>query len=192
VLLLDEPLGALDLRLREAMQDELKALQRRLGITFVLVTHDQGEALSMADRVAVFNEGRVQQVGSPSEVYARPDTAFVARFVGGSNVLPPHLAADFGGPNAWASLRPESLALAPPDGAAVSGEVTGARYMGGASRVLVDLGPVGHRGREPDAQGMSHDGVVAVLVPAGRPVPPPGARVGLTWDPAALHVMASQ
>ena len=87
VLLLDEPLGALDLKLREAMQDELKAIQRRLGITFVFVTHDQGEALSMADRVAVFNRGRIAQVGTPQEIYERPRTRFVADFVGSSNVL---------------------------------------------------------------------------------------------------------
>ena len=89
MLLLDEPLGALDLKLREQMQGELKALQRELGITFVFVTHDQGEALSMADRVAVFNEGRIVQVGTPTEVYERPRTRFVADFVGGSNVLEP-------------------------------------------------------------------------------------------------------
>ena len=96
VLLLDEPLGALDLKLREAMQDELKALQRRLGITFVFVTHDQGEALSMADTVAVFNEGRIAQIGTPAEIYDRPRTRFVADFVGSSNVLSPELAASFG------------------------------------------------------------------------------------------------
>ena len=89
VLLLDEPLGALDLKLREQMQEELKALQKALGITFVFVTHDQGEALSMADRVAVFNDGRVMQVGTPEEIYQRPQSRFVADFVGSSNVLPP-------------------------------------------------------------------------------------------------------
>ena len=82
VLLLDEPLGALDLKLREQMQVELKALQRNLGITFVFVTHDQGEALSMADRVAIFNEGKIVQVGAPQEIYERPRTRFVADFVG--------------------------------------------------------------------------------------------------------------
>ena len=89
VLLLDEPLGALDLKLREQMQEELKALQRQLGITFVFVTHDQGEALSMADRVAVFNEGRIVQVGTPRDIYRQPGARFVADFVGSSNVLPP-------------------------------------------------------------------------------------------------------
>src|SRR4249920_1313271 len=86
VLLLDEPLGALDLRLREEMQIELKSLQKRLGITFVYVTHDQGEALSMADRVAVFNKGKIEQLAAPRELYTQPATAFVARFVGGANV----------------------------------------------------------------------------------------------------------
>src|ERR1700723_1055978 len=81
VLLLDEPLGALDLKLREAMQGELRSLQRSLGLTFVFVTHDQGEALSMADRVAVFNHGRVVQVGTPEEIYERPKSRFVADFV---------------------------------------------------------------------------------------------------------------
>jgi len=81
VLLLDEPLGALDLKLRESMQEELKVLQRTLGITFIFVTHDQGEALSMADRVAVFNDGKVQQIGTPEEIYKRPQSRFVADFV---------------------------------------------------------------------------------------------------------------
>src|SRR3954449_848211 len=87
VLLLDEPLGALDLKLREQMQVELKALQREVGITFVFVTHDQEEALTMSDRVAVFEDGRIAQVGTPAEVYERPATPFVAGFVGTSNLL---------------------------------------------------------------------------------------------------------
>ncbi len=89
VLLLDEPLGALDLKLREQMQDELKNLHQQLGITFIFVTHDQNEALSMADRIALFNEGRVMQVGTPQEIYRQPASRFVADFVGSSNVLPP-------------------------------------------------------------------------------------------------------
>ncbi|NJM82405.1 MAG: ABC transporter ATP-binding protein, partial [Tabrizicola sp.] len=112
VLLLDEPLGALDLKLREAMQDELKALQKRLGITFVFVTHDQHEALSMADSLAVFNNGRIAQIGTPQEIYDRPQSRFVADFVGSSNVLPPHLTRALGGPERWASLRPEATRLA--------------------------------------------------------------------------------
>ena len=82
VLLLDEPLGALDLKLREQMQEELKALQKKLGITFVFVTHDQGEALSMADRVAIFNDGKIVQVGAPADIYEKPRSRFVADFVG--------------------------------------------------------------------------------------------------------------
>ena len=87
VLLLDEPLGALDLKLREQMQSELKALQRRLGITFLFITHDQHEALSMSDRIGVFNRGRLEQVGTPQQVYDTPATRFVAQFVGAANVL---------------------------------------------------------------------------------------------------------
>ena len=87
LLLLDEPLGALDLKLREEMQIELKAIQKDVGITFVFVTHDQDEALTLSDRLAVFNDGRIDQVGSPAEVYENPATAFVAGFVGTSNLL---------------------------------------------------------------------------------------------------------
>jgi putative spermidine/putrescine transport system ATP-binding protein len=87
VLLLDEPLGALDLKLRQEMQLELKSLQQDVGITFVYVTHDQDEALTMSDRLAVFNQGRIEQLGAPAEVYERPQSAFVAGFVGVSNVL---------------------------------------------------------------------------------------------------------
>ena len=175
VLLLDEPLGALDLKLREAMQDELKSLQQRLGITFVFVTHDQGEALSMADRVAVFNEGKVAQVGSPSDIYERPATRFVADFVGSSNVLPPDLTQAFGGPARWASLRPEALKLAPATAASVTGRVTALRYLGAGTRVALE----------------THGQELAVLAPAGTTLPEPGATVGLAWEPAALHLMES-
>ncbi|TNF10808.1 MAG: ABC transporter ATP-binding protein, partial [Pseudomonadales bacterium] len=124
VLLLDEPLGALDLKLREAMQDELKALQKRLGITFVFVTHDQHEALSMADQLAVFNEGKIAQIGTPAEVYDRPATPFVADFVGSSNVLPPSLTAQLGGASSWASLRPEAIRLVAAGKGKMNGTVT--------------------------------------------------------------------
>ncbi len=116
VLLLDEPLGALDLKLREEMQLELKALQRRLGITFVYVTHDQGEALSMADRVAVFNAGKIEQLSTPQELYSRPRTAFVARFVGGANVIAAPAAQLLGAPRAFA-LRAEDIDVLPLGGA---------------------------------------------------------------------------
>lgn len=173
VLLLDEPLGALDLKLREAMQDELKALQQRLRITFVFVTHDQGEALSMADQVAVFSEGKVAQVGTPEQVYGAPRTRFVADFVGSSNVLPPELTQSLGGPSRWSSLRPEALRLTAAQDARLSGTVSALRYLGAGTRVVVMAG-----GAE-----------LAVLVPAGQPVPDMGATVGLGFAQDALHVM---
>ncbi len=183
VLLLDEPLGALDLKLREAMQDELKSLQQRLGITFVFVTHDQGEALSMADRVAVFNEGRVAQVGTPAEIYERPATRFVADFVGSSNVLPPEITAAVGGPRAWASLRPEAIRIA--SEGRLRGIVTGARYLGAGTRIEVSAGAL------PRTPGYlpQDEGGIAVLVPAGRAVPAVGSEVALDWDEGALHLM---
>jgi putative spermidine/putrescine transport system ATP-binding protein len=185
VLLLDEPLGALDLKLREAMQDELKSLQQRLGITFVFVTHDQGEALSMADRVAVFNEGRIAQVGSPSDIYDRPATRFVADFVGSSNVLPPEMTAAVGGPARWASLRPEAVRIVT-DGARLTGTVTGARYLGAGTRVTVKAGALP---RTPGYLGSLEADEIAVIVPTGASVPKTGADVGLTWDASALHLM---
>ncbi|MFD5819266.1 ABC transporter ATP-binding protein [Streptomyces sp. NPDC127038] len=109
VLLLDEPLGALDLKLREQMQVELKAIQREVGITFVFVTHDQEEALTMSDRIAVFNQGRIEQVGTPAEIYERPATAFVAGFVGTSNLLEgPSAQVIVGAPGTY-SIRPEKI-----------------------------------------------------------------------------------
>lgn len=173
VLLLDEPLGALDLKLREAMQDELKALQKRLGITFVFVTHDQHEALSMADHLAIFNEGKIAQIGAPEDVYARPKSRFVADFVGSSNVLPPELTKEMGGPASWASLRPEVMRLEPAAGAALSGPVTALRYLGAGTRVQVRLGAVD----------------LAVLVPSGQGLPAMGEIVGVTFDRRHLHVM---
>lgn len=172
VLLLDEPLGALDLKLREAMQDELKALQRRLGITFVFVTHDQGEALSMADTVAVFNEGRIAQIGTPSDIYDRPRTRFVADFVGSSNVLSPEMAACFGATASWASLRPESVRIGT-QGARVSGQVSALRYLGAGTRVIVAV----------------PGGEIAAFLGKGQPVPAPGETVALGWDDGALHAM---
>jgi len=144
VLLLDEPLGALDLKLREQMQEELKALQKELGITFVFVTHDQGEALSMANRVAVFNEGRIIQVGSPADVYERPQSRFVADFVGSSNVLSPSFASGHGGAAKWTSLRPEKIGVFPPgtpvpEGHAhTDGEIKMISYQGAVTRFSVE------------------------------------------------------
>lgn len=180
VLLLDEPLGALDLKLREQMQEELKGLQRSLGITFIFVTHDQGEALSMADRVAVFSEGRIQQVGTPQDVYERPDTPFVADFVGSSNVLPPDLVRELTGLAVPASLRPEALRLisgaeaaSDPDASRLTATVTGLSYTGAVTRVQLGV----------------RDLALSALIPAGQPVPRRGEQVGLSWDPASLHLM---
>ncbi len=166
VLLLDEPLGALDLKLREAMQEELKALQRKLGITFVFVTHDQGEALSMADRVAVFNEGRIVQVGSPEDIYYRPEVPFVANFVGSSNVLPGALT----GLSGMAALRPEAVRIGD---AGVPATVTAVSFLGAATRVTLD------------AQGTR----VTALLPKAAARPAQGDGVRLSWDPVDLHPM---
>jgi putative spermidine/putrescine transport system ATP-binding protein len=144
VLLLDEPLGALDLKLREQMQGELKSLQRQLGITFVYVTHDQGEALSMADRVAVFNNGKIEQVDTPRELYMRPATSFVANFVGTSNVIDGDRARVLGGSAQPFSIRPEHVRVSREisfahDLASVSGVVRDVQYHGATSRIEIDL-----------------------------------------------------
>ena len=146
VLLLDEPLGALDLKLRQAMQIELKTLQREVGITFIYVTHDQEEALTMSDRLAVFNHGRIEQVGSPSEVYESPRNAFVASFVGTSNVISGELAQRLTGSSAAFTVRPEKIAFVDPateprPGALVtSGVVSDVVYLGMFTRYRVDVG----------------------------------------------------
>ncbi|MCK0196493.1 ABC transporter ATP-binding protein [Ancylobacter sp. 6x-1] len=184
VLLLDEPLGALDLKLREEMQVELKGLQRALGLTFVFVTHDQGEALSMADRVAVFNEGRIVQVGPPEEVYERPATRFVAGFVGAANVLSAQEAAALGAPARAASLRPEKIGLigvngVAPDGvAALEAEVIDVSYQGPVRRITTRTAN-GH--------------VIAAAVPAAQTVDVgPGAKVRLAVPLGALHPMEGE
>ena len=131
VLLLDEPLGALDLKLREEMQIELKAIQQQVGITFIYVTHDQEEALTMSDRLAVFNNGRIEQLGTPAEVYERPATRFVAGFVGTSNLLSGEVAAAILGRRGTFTIRPEKIRLAEP-GDPVGADETGA--LGRSSR----------------------------------------------------------
>jgi putative spermidine/putrescine transport system ATP-binding protein len=179
VLLLDEPLGALDLKLREQMQEELKALQKELGITFVFVTHDQGEALSMANRVAIFNEGRIVQAGSPSDVYERPKSRFVADFVGSSNVLPPAFAAAHGGAAKWTSLRPEKIAVAaagapaPAGHAHAGGEIKMVSYQGSVTRLSVQVG----------------DMRMTAETPAGPASLKQGDRVCLTWPASAMVTM---
>jgi putative spermidine/putrescine transport system ATP-binding protein len=115
VLLLDEPLGALDLRLREEMQIELKGIQQQVGITFIYVTHDQGEALTMSDRMAVFNKGKIEQIGSPADVYEKPATQFVAGFVGTSNLIAGAAAEAIQGRNETFTVRPEKIRLTEPE-----------------------------------------------------------------------------
>jgi putative spermidine/putrescine transport system ATP-binding protein len=145
VLLLDEPLGALDLKLREQMQVELKAIQRDVGITFVFVTHDQEEALTMSDRIAVFNAGAIEQIGTPADVYERPATEFVAGFVGTSNLLRGDAAATVLGHEGVFSVRPEKIRVAEPGDSTGEGEdsalgtVREVVYVGSGTRFLVDL-----------------------------------------------------
>ncbi len=176
VLLLDEPLGALDLKLREAMQEELKALQRQVGITFIYVTHDQGEALSMSDRVAVFNQGRIEQIGTPAEIYDRPRTAFVAGFVGASNMIDETLAARLVGSARPFALRPERIrmiSLAPEaDHDHAAGTVAAVSFLGAATRYRVALTGGGH---------------IEVSVPygGGGPAAKVGDAVVLAWPSAA-------
>ncbi|MEP7202506.1 MAG: ABC transporter ATP-binding protein [Ilumatobacteraceae bacterium] len=143
VLLLDEPLGALDLKLREEMQVELKTIQRDVGITFVFVTHDQGEALSMSNRIAVFNNGRVEQVGTPRDIYDHPATEFVAGFVGISNVLSAERSQRLLGIAEPHSIRPERLRVVQHETAdgeiSVQGVVSDIQYLGADCRVRVQL-----------------------------------------------------
>jgi spermidine/putrescine transport system ATP-binding protein len=199
VLLLDEPLGALDLKLRKGLQVELKRIQREVGITFVYVTHDQEEALTMSDRIAVMNRGRVEQIGTPEEVYDWPATTFVAGFIGVSNLMPatvtghdrvklesgPEIEADTraltSGEPCQAVVRPEKLRveLSEGEGAAsnglprVEGVVESSLYLGTSTQLVVALGG---------------DVRMTVLVPnadeqARQHLPGGGARVALSWAP---------
>ncbi|MBN8638547.1 MAG: ABC transporter ATP-binding protein [Anaerolineae bacterium] len=145
VLLLDEPLGALDLKLRQQMQIELKSIQQRVGITFVYVTHDQEEALTMSDRLAVFNQGKIEQLGTPAEVYERPQTEFVAGFVGVSNIVRGDAARKITGEPVPFSIRPEKIRLCPPDTPTTpdmyseEGMIRDVVYLGMYTRYLVEL-----------------------------------------------------
>jgi putative spermidine/putrescine transport system ATP-binding protein len=186
LLLLDEPLAALDKQLRETMQLELKRIQRETGTTTVAVTHDQVEALSMSDLVAVMDAGRIEQVGTPEEVYRRPATEFVARFLGEANLLPvvggsvPALGRDAGVPGAdgLAVLRPEDLGLAA-EGAGPEVVVRNVTYQGTRLRVEADL------------QGPAAP--LVVTLPAGEDTvrPAPGDRLRLLVPPGPLHVLAT-
>ena len=144
VLLLDEPLGALDLKLREQMQVELKELQRELGITFVFVTHDQEEALTLSDRVAVFREGRVVQLGTPAEIYEQPSSSYVASFVGTSNLFDDAESSRLFGASGTHALRPEKVTLRPASANAASGVADGVVRAAGVIVESIYLG-TGHR-----------------------------------------------
>jgi spermidine/putrescine transport system ATP-binding protein len=208
VLLLDEPLGALDLKLRKGLQVELKRIQREVGITFVYVTHDQEEALTMSDRIAVMNRGHVEQVSVPEEVYDRPTTTFVAGFIGVSNLMPakvsgpgrvkldsgPEIAADTGtlgtGEGCAAVVRPEKLKVDLPGetgGEALAGEprvegiVESSVYLGTATQIVVNLGG---------------EVRMTVLIPNAdeaerQRLPGGGAKVTLSWAPEHMHVVTA-
>jgi spermidine/putrescine transport system ATP-binding protein len=207
VLLLDEPLGALDLKLRKGLQIELKQIQREVGITFVYVTHDQEEALTMSDRIAVMNRGRVEQVSDPEEVYERPTTSFVAGFIGVSNLMPasvstpgrvkldhgPEVAAATGalgtGEGCAAVVRPEKLRVELADGPgsadgspSVEGVVESSVYLGTSTQIVVAV-----------AEGVR----MTVLVPNAdeaerQRLPGGGARVVLSWEPEHMHVVVDE
>src|SRR5262245_6990352 len=178
VLLLDEPLGALDLKLREEMQSELKGLQQRLGITLVFVTHHPGEALSMADRVAVFNEGRIEQLDTPRALYTRPRTAFVAGFVGSANVVDAALAKRLTGRAQPFAIRPELIRILPDDAVpeghvSIEGVLEDVLYHGASSRCHVRTdGGVLLAVAQPESGG------------AGT-LPAPGTRVRIAWPQAS-------
>jgi spermidine/putrescine transport system ATP-binding protein len=193
VLLLDEPLGALDLKLRRQMQVELKRIQTEVGLTFVHVTHDQEEAMTMADTIAVMNGGRIEQMGSPTELYETPRTTFAANFLGQSNLIQATVAGTSGDellldvhgqrvslPRArstvtdgrlWLGVRPEKLRVAVPDGAGnrLTGIVTDASFIGVATYYLV---------RMPWGQELT-----VVQQNDGTPPLPPGEPVTVTWLP---------
>jgi spermidine/putrescine transport system ATP-binding protein len=205
VLLLDEPLGALDLKLRKGLQIELKRIQREVGITFVYVTHDQEEALTMSDRIAVMNRGRVEQVGDPEDVYERPATTFVAGFIGVSNLMPAAISGpgevrlDHGpvlqvptdglspSEHCHAVVRPEKLRIevagvgTPSSNGMprVEGTVESSIYLGTATQIVVDLGG---------------EVRMTVLVPNAseaerQHLPGGGARVALSWEPEHMHLV---
>ncbi|MBX2884703.1 MAG: ABC transporter ATP-binding protein [Granulosicoccus sp.] len=171
LLLLDEPLGALDLKLREEMQEELKTLQQSLGITFIFVTHDQSEALSMSDRIAIFNQGRVVQTGSPEQVYHRPDNTFVANFIGSSNVISPQDFLPLAQIDTTASLRPEAIKVVEHGGH--EAVVRSKSFLGASVKLVLDI------------NGVS----LIALVDHAQSQIQPGDSIRVDWSPADLHLM---
>jgi putative spermidine/putrescine transport system ATP-binding protein len=188
VLLLDEPLGALDLQLRHEMQIELKRIQREVGITFVYVTHDQEEALTMSDRLAVFSHGRIDQIGVPSDVYEQPDTAFVAGFLGTSNLVTGPLAQRLTESSAPHTLRPERIRLLMPHEVPAPGDHT----LDGIVRDVVFLGSLTRY--RVEVVGGGGDLVVVSQNTDGAPDPALGATdrsVRLSFSPSALRRVAT-
>jgi putative spermidine/putrescine transport system ATP-binding protein len=186
VLLLDEPLGALDLKLREQMQLELKAIQREVGITFVIVTHDQDEALTLCDRLAVFNAGRIEQIGKARDVYENPVNRFVADFVGTSNVLDGDAAEALVGRPGTFAVRPERIAVLAAGGAAAPGRrtvdatVAEVIYAGPTTRVAAVAQVVG----QPDVT------LTATVLNAAAALPDDlghGTQITLAWPDSAVH-----
>jgi spermidine/putrescine transport system ATP-binding protein len=191
VLLLDEPLGALDLKLRKQMQLELKRIQHDVGITFVHVTHDQEEAMTMADAIAVMSGGRIDQLGTPTELYERPQTAFVAGFLGKSNLLEgtveaggvrlrdgTHVRVETSGRSGSVAIgvRPEKVRFGVNGGNSLEGTVRETAYIGVASEVVVDTAAGGITVFHQNAE-------------AGTSVPAPGSSVTISWSPEATFVV---
>ena len=196
VLLLDEPLAALDKKLRTAMQIELQSLQRELGITFVLVTHDQEEALSMSDFVCVMSTGRIVQIGPPQEIYDRPASLFVADFVGKTNriagtiepgagavllangvgLAKPARANGTAGP-VMVALRPEAISLVRDGSAALRGTVTHRIFLGSSVEYSVEVEGLGDFFVTADRRSLNDSDLAE-----------PGERIGLSFDPNAMHV----
>ena len=171
-LLLDEPLGALDLKLRQELQIELKQIQQELGLTFIYVTHDQEEALTMSDRIAVFNEGKIEQIGTPAEMYEHPRTEFVAGFIGTSNVL--------GRDGRRFTVRPEKIRVLPGDAAeGQPGIVRAAVYLGAVTRYVVDLDEGGELVALQQNLEVSSSDITAMK----------GKRVRLLWSPNVEFVI---
>lgn len=179
VLLLDEPLGALDLKLREQMQSELKNLQRKLGITFIFVTHDQHEALSMSDRIGIFNQGKIEQVATPAQLYAKPSTRFVAEFVGTANVLDGNTAKALGY-EGTVMLRPEQIRLGHGTEQNAQGIVDEKQFFGAFVRLQVKL--------------LSGAGELTVDVEnrLAQESPEVGQEIAVHWPASAVHPIGAQ
>ena len=187
ILLLDEPLGALDLKLRKDMQQELKKIQKNTGITFIFVTHDQEEALSMSDTIVVMSEGKIQQIGSPTDIYNEPVNAFVADFIGESNIIDGVMQEDYRvrfsghsfecldtgfGKNEPVDvvIRPEDVDIVAPEKGMLCGDVTSVTFMGVHNEIIVDVN--GFKWMIQTTDSVEE-----------------GAHIGITLEPDAIHIM---